>query len=133
MSVLVDTSVWSLTLRRMKTATNRWQEEMRELVSQSRIRIIGPIRQEVLSGIRERKHFDILKERLSVFPDAAILTSDYERAAEFFNTCRAKGIQGSHTDFLICALALHHDWEIFTTDSDFQSFARIIGVKLYRI
>jgi predicted nucleic acid-binding protein len=117
----------------MPSPTNRWQEEMRELVGQSRVRIIGPVRQEILSGIRERKNFENLKERLSVFPDVVILTADYERAAELFNACRARGIQGSHTDFLICAISLHHDWEIFTTDSDFLRYARIIGVKLYRM
>ncbi len=133
MSVLVDTSVWSLVLRRTAARNTRWKEEMKELVRQSRVRMIGPIRQEILSGIRERKEFELLRERLSAFPDVEIVTTDYERAAELFNACRARGVQGSHTDFLICAVALHHDWEIFTNDSDFRRYERIVSIKLYRM
>ncbi len=95
--------------------------------------MIGPIRQELLSGIKERKQFEQLKNYLSAFPDLSITTEDYEKAASFYNICRAAGIQGSNTDFLICAIAHAHDYEIFTTDDDFTSYQKYLPVKLYRL
>ena len=133
MSVLVDTSVWSQALRRKTVTSHPLANALTELVNQSRVRIIGPIRQEILSGIRERHVFETLKQRLSVFPDESISTSDYERAAEFFNTCHTKEVQGSHIDFLICAVAQQRDWEVFTTDEDFKRYARFVDIKLYRM
>jgi len=47
---------------------------------------------------------------------------NYERAAELFNLCLAKGVQGSNTDFLICAVAERSNCTLFTTDKDFQLF-----------
>ncbi|MBW4645799.1 MAG: PIN domain-containing protein [Goleter apudmare HA4340-LM2] len=106
MKVVVDTSVWSLALRR-----NRIQEEppqvlsLRELIADSRVAVLGVIRQEVLSGIRETEKFVRLREYLRAFPNLELEIEDYELAAEFYNTCRRSGVQGSNTDFLICAVA----------------------------
>jgi predicted nuclease of predicted toxin-antitoxin system len=59
------------------------------------------------------------------------MTVDYEEAASFFNHCRAKGIQGSNTDFLICAVAARNDFPIFTKDADFAHFAKVLPITLY--
>ena len=74
---------------------------LKQLIIEGLVRIIGPIRQELLSGIVEKKQFDKLKKNLSYFPDLILKTSDFERGADFFNLCRKRGMQGSHTDFLI--------------------------------
>jgi predicted nuclease of predicted toxin-antitoxin system len=58
--------------------------------------------------------------RLSAFPDQSITTEDYAMAARFFNLCRISGVQGSNTDFLICAVAARNRLAIFTTDKDFH-------------
>ena len=42
--------------------------------------------------------------------------ADYALAGQFFNTCRANGVQGSNTDFLICAASVNHDLPILTLD-----------------
>ena len=94
--------------------------------------MIGPIRQELLSGIRHQKQFDSLKKHLDSFPDLPILTEDYVVAARFFNLCRSKGIQGSNTDFLICSIATRTKYSIFTTDKDFVSYATLLPIALYR-
>ena len=60
-----------------------------------------------------------------------MLTSDYEQAAEYANICRENGIQGSHTDFLICAIAVKNGWEIFSEDNDFQNYQKILPIKLH--
>ena len=56
----------------------------------------------------------------------------YETAAEMFNTCRAKGIQGSHTDFLICATAQFYELQILTNDQDFLLFQNNLNIELFK-
>ena len=110
-----------------------YQKILEQLISDYRIQMIGPIRQELLSGIKESHQFELLKERLSAFPDYPLQTNDFELAAEYFNQCRNKGVQGSNTDFLICAIAANNDWEILTTDKDFDNFQAYLPIKLYSV
>lgn len=131
MKVLVDTSIWSLALRRTRAAPPPVVDELRVLIEDGRAAIIGPIRQELLSGIRDAATFERLRGRLRHFEDEVLEPLDYERAAEHFTACRAKGVQGSNTDFLICASAERRDLPIFTTDGDFTRFARILPISLY--
>jgi len=133
MRVLVDTSVWSLALRRSKHARHREAEELRRLVAAHRVEIIGPIRQELLSGVRDQPQFDQLESHLTAFADLPLLAEDYVTAAKFFNLCRSRGMQGSNTDFLICAVAVRHDLAVFTTDGDFSLFAKCLPIVLHNI
>ena len=130
MKVLVDTSVWSLALRR-RAPGHPAVDELRRLVSSGRAAIVGPVRQELLCGIRDQAAFERLRDHLRPFPDEPITTADYERAAAFYNTCRAAGLQGSSTDFLLCAVAEQHRLPLLTTDEDFTRFARVIPVPLH--
>ncbi len=133
MKVLVDTSVWSLALRRPKQKKQNEfiVTELKELIQEGRAMIFGSIRQELLSGISNPDQFRLLKNKLHSFPDLPVSTSDFERAAEFFNDCRAKGIQGSHFDFLICAISKRYKLSIFTRDNDFYKFANILDITLH--
>jgi predicted nucleic acid-binding protein len=132
MKVLVDTAVWSLALRRRGRGGNdAVVSELASLVQDGRVVMIGPVRQELLSGIRERSHFESLREHLRAFPDSDITSADYEEAAAFFNRCREQGIQGSNTDFLICAVAARNELSIFTTDEDFVRFATVLPIVLH--
>ncbi len=131
MNVLVDTSVWSLALRRGAPRHTSPERELAELVREGRVLMAGPIRQEILSGVRTTEQFKALRDRLRAFPDITLDVSDYEEAAACFNRCSAKGIQGSNTDFLLCALALRTGAAILTTDGDFELFARILQFKLH--
>jgi len=133
MKVLIDTSIWSLALRRKKRShDDSTESELASLVTDGRVALIGPIRQEILSGIKERAQFDRLRDHLGAFSDTTITREDYEEAAAFHNQCRAKGLQGSNTDFLICAIATHNDFPIFTTDQDFTHFASVLPIKLHQ-
>lgn len=58
-------------------------------------------------------------------------SDDYEEAATFYNQCREKGIQGSNTDFLICAIATRNKFSIFTTDEDFTHFGKVLPIVLH--
>jgi len=131
--ILVDTSVWSAALRRSKPNERETQiiEELGILIMDYRIAIIGAIRQELLSGISNRTVFENLRDKMSIFTDYVVRTDDYERAAEYANICRKNGIQGSHTDFLICAVAIKNDWKIFSEDNDFLNYQRYLPIKLY--
>ncbi len=133
MRVLIDTSVWSQALRRRRDSQNPEAEELRRLITFHVAEIIGPIRQEILSGVREAAQFARLEGHLAAFPDLPLLIEDYVTAAKFFNVCRSKGIQGSNTDFLICAVAVRHDLAIFTTDGDFPQFARCLPIVMHEV
>ena len=133
MRILVDTSVWSLALRRGKHARNPEAEALRRLVAAHLVEIIGPIRQELLSGVRDQVQFGKLETHLAAFADLPLLAEDYVTAAKFFNLCRSKGILGSNTDFLICSVAVRHDLAVFTTDGDFLRFAKCLPIILHDI
>jgi predicted nucleic acid-binding protein len=130
MRVLADTSVWSEALRRRSKVESDVVRELRSLILEHRVDIIGPIRQEILSGLREDAQFEKLEKNIAAFPDIPLETADHIMAAQFFNTCRAKGIQGSNTDFLICAVAVRRQLSIFTTDGDFPHFAKHLPILL---
>jgi len=136
MNVLVDTSVWSLALRRrtqdLSAAEQPYVDELAELIREGRPRILGLIRQELLSGIRTPRQFDALRAALRAFPDEPLDTPDYEAAAKASNDCRAKGVVVSLVDILICTVARTRRWSIFTTDADFSAYARILPIKLHR-
>jgi len=122
-------------LRRKKP--NKKEKEIVEtlihLIRNYRIVMIGPIRQELLSGISTQSVFENLKKQMSVFTDYPVLTEDYEQAAEYSNTCRKNGIQGSHADFLICSVAVRNKWKIFTEDKDFLNYQKYLPIQLFQM
>jgi predicted nucleic acid-binding protein len=131
MMVIVYTSIWSLALRRNTQddaviIINR----LRDLITDGQVILLGAIRQEILSGIRHFEQFTRLRDYLRAFPDLELTIKDYELAAEFFNICRSNGIQGSNTDFLICATAVNRGYSIFSTDKDFDNFQVYIPIML---
>lgn len=131
MNILVDTSVWSLALRRRKPRADGHVCELQALIDEGRVVMIGPIRQELLSGIRDAASHARLRDHLRAFPDEPLSLDDYERAGEHFNACRARGVQGSNTDFLLCAVAERRGIPILTADEDFRRFARVLPFLLY--
>jgi predicted nucleic acid-binding protein len=130
-NVLVDTSVWSLALRRRAPTPNPHAAELGALVREGRVAMIGPIRQELLSGTRSAADFDRLRQHLEPFPDLDLAREDYEDAARAFNACRARGVQASNTDFLMGAVAKRRDLVILTTDRDFDGLARVLKIRLH--
>ena len=137
MTVLVDTPVWSLALRRKAANLNPRERvltlALAELIQEGRAQMMGAIRQELLSGIREEERFHKLRNYLRAFEEPGIEVLDYEEAARMHNLCRGRGIAGSAIDFLICAVAQRRDWHIFTTDRDFESYGRVMRLKLYAL
>jgi len=133
MKVIVDTCVWSLALRRQKIDPSAVVTQLKGLINASLVQMIGPIRQEVLSGISSLVQFKKLQSYLSAFEDLALEAKVYELAAELYNTCKKNGVQGSNTDFLICAAAISHKAMIFTVDKDFMHFTNYIPITLLHL
>ena len=135
--VLVDTPVWSLALRRRPEDLGHQDlhltQVLAELIREGRVQMLGPIRQELLSGLREEAQFRKLRDYLRAFPENLLELADYEEAAHMNNRCRSQGIAGSAVDFLICAAAHHRGWATFTTDQDFQNYASVLPLRLHRI
>ncbi len=131
MNILVDTCIWSLALRRSSPLDTPHVRELKELINEQRIVMIGPVRQEILSGIREQVQFTSLRDKLRSFVDFPLLPEDYETAADFFNICRRTGVQGSNTDFLLCAVSARHAIPIFTIDDDFTTYRKHLSFSLH--
>jgi len=136
-NVLVDTSVWSLALRRAQRDLNLTERaivvELSELINEGRARIIGLVRQELLSGIRDSRQFAKLQELLRAYADEPIATADYELAAMMGNQCRSRGIAVSVSDMVICGVAQSRNWSIFSTDPDFSRYATALHCKLHEV
>lgn len=131
MKIIVDTCVWSLAFRRKSPPDPATSRILEELIRDYRAQMIGPVRQELLSGIRSANQFELLKNSLKAFSDIPIITADYEQAAEFLNFCRTKGVQGSNTDFLVCAVATRSRMPIYTTDNDFILYKKHLPISLF--
>ncbi len=133
MKVIVDTCIWSLALRRKNQIAGPEMNALNDLIADGRVQMMGAIRQEILSSVKSKAPFEKLRSILRAFPDLKHSPDDYELAAKFFTTCRSNGIQGSNTDFLICAAAFHHKMSILTNDNDFLLFQKHIDVTIYPI
>jgi predicted nucleic acid-binding protein len=135
MMVLVDTPVWSLALRRRAVDLGPRErlltQALYELVRESRVRLLGATRQEVLSGIRDESQSRRIRNDLRAFDDVSLGISDYEEAAQMSNKCRRAGIAGTSVDMLICAATVHHGWQIFSTDLDFTHYAEVLPIQLF--
>jgi len=119
--VLVDTSVWSLGLRRKDAAALGPEEqklaaELTQAIQDGRVVMIGMIRQELLSGIKEQAQFEKVKAALDAFLDEPIDTADYEYAARLYNECRRYGCEAGPVDMLICAVAVRREWQVLSSD-----------------
>jgi predicted nucleic acid-binding protein len=102
-----------------------------DAIQDGRVAIIGPIRQEILSGIKDPSQFDKLKSALDAFADEQLTTTHYEEAARLFNVCRGQGVECGATDVLICAVAMRMHWSVLTSDSGLQrcmEFLRSEGI-----
>lgn len=137
MLVLVDTPMGSLALGRKDANLSSRElsltQALRELIQDGRTQLVGPVLQELLSGVREEASFKRLRDQLRAFEQASLDFADYEEAARLNNQGRAQGIAGSAIDFLICAAALRRGWQVFTTDHDFLGYSTVFPLRLYKV
>jgi predicted nucleic acid-binding protein len=132
MSYLVDTSVWSLALRRDVSDTTREVAELkRALEAGDEILVTGLVLQELLQGFNRPKAYSQIIEYFSVLPFIIPKREDYINAADLRNLCRKKGIQAGTIDALLASLCIERDIKILTTDKDFSQIARVSSLAVW--
>jgi len=134
-NVIVDTPIWSAAYRKAsadRAEVRTLRAELGELIREDRAMMLGIVRQETLSGIHNELQFFRLRNTLRAFADLPLQPEDYEQAAGFYNACGSKGMQGSHVDFLICAVAARRKFAIFTVDKDFARYAKVLPIRLHQ-
>lgn len=130
MSVLVDTSVWSLALRRDAPKTSREVETLASAIERGDVCLTGTILQEVLQGFPSPDRTRRLAGHLAPFPLLDLHRGDFVLAAEIRNKCRAKGLVIGTVDAQIAAAAINHRCTLLTADRDFEGVARHFPLRL---
>jgi len=134
MKILVDTSIWSLALRRQSVVVNPEAIVVKTLIEQEEdIYLLGIILQEVLQGIKNPKDFHALKDYFEAFSLIELTRENYIKAAELKNRLMKKGKQISTIDALIASAAISYGCYLFTTDKDFEHIAQHSLLKLFKM
>lgn len=129
MSVLVDTSVWSLALRRDAPARTREVEALGAALEAGEVVLIGCVLQELLQGFPARERTQRLVDYLAPFPLLALHRGDHVFASEIRNKCRAKGIAITTIDAQIAAAAINHRCRLLTADPDFARISKHFPIR----
>jgi hypothetical protein len=130
--LFVDTSVWSLALRRDAAVDEPTVERLRTaLESGEGIFTTGLVLQELLQGFRGPRARDAILDRFGALPLLVPDRSDHVEAAEVRNACRRQGVQAGTIDALLAQLCRRHDLVMLSTDGDFQLMARLVGFRLW--
>ena len=130
--MLVDTSVWSLALRRDAEPSEPEVAALRAaLLGADQVFTTGLILQELLQGFAGPKARAHLVERLSALAFLQPEREDHIEAAEVRNACRRHGVQVGTIDALLIQLCRRHDLVLLSTDQDFQAAAKHIEFRLW--
>jgi predicted nucleic acid-binding protein len=130
MSLMVDTSVWSLAFRRDAPMDGPEVKALRAALEQGELVVCtGIILQELLQGFSGAKARDGLLRHFSALPFISPDRSDHIEAAELRNHCRRNGVQLGTIDALIAQLCLRHDLTLLSTDADFRHAARCCPLR----
>ena len=125
MTVLVDTSVWSLAFRKKGPADHPKVRTLTLLIEQGEdVALVGVVLQELLQGLPSDASFRKLKTHLEAFPLLSMERQDYVLAAALRRACRKDGIAATTIDCLIAAAAIRHRCALLTTDRDFEHIAK---------
>lgn len=132
MTLFVDTSVWSLALRRDAPApTNEVRTLVRAIETGEALYTTGLVLQELLQGFSGPKARQDIVERFSALPMLMPDRRDHIEAADLRNTCRRAGIQIATIDALLAQLCIRHDVAMLTDDIDFRRIAGKTSLKVW--
>jgi len=128
--MLVDTSVWSLALRRdAPPDIPQVQVLTKALLGEGDIYTTGIVIQELLQGFNGASDSEKVVSKLSslalIVPDL----NDHVEAAKLRNLCRRKGVQTGTIDALIARLAIRYEIALLTTGKDFQNIAKHVEIR----
>jgi predicted nucleic acid-binding protein len=133
LSLFVDTSVWSLALRRDSlSSSTQVRTLVRAIETGETILTTGLVLQELLQGFSGPKAREQILDRFSAIPLLAPDRDDHIEAAELRNRCRRAGIQVGTIDALLAELCIRHELTMLTTDNDFTHIANHCALKVWK-
>jgi predicted nucleic acid-binding protein len=132
LSIFVDTTVWSLALRRDAPGGPFVAELARAFNANDQIFTAGLVLQEILQGVSGPRQRDQIIARLASLPLLQPEWNDHLNAAELFNRCRRAGIQVESIDVLYAQLCIRYDLTMLTADRDFQHMAKHCALKIWK-
>lgn len=132
MSLLVDTSVWSLSLRRDPPPLPELQELRRALGGSDLVVTTGIVIQELLQGLVSDASRALTRDRMSRMVQVVATADDHADAAEAYVECRRRGVQIGTVDAILATLCIRHGLMLLTTDRDFVHAAPVLGLRLWR-
>jgi predicted nucleic acid-binding protein len=131
LNVLVDTSVWSLALRRDAPPDVPEVDELRCALEAGAVYCTGLVLQELLQGFAKPKAHRQIIDHFSALPLLVPDREDHIHAAEMRNRCRRKGVQTGTIDALLAQLCVRYDLMMLTTDKDFRNMASIVSLSVW--
>jgi predicted nucleic acid-binding protein len=132
-TLLVDTSVWSLAFRRDGDSDSPSVDALRaSLAGGDSIVTTGLILQELLQGFAGPRARKEILERFAALPLLIPDRRDYIDAAELRNRCRRSGIQVGTIDALLAQLCIRHGLTLLTTDGDFAMISKHSALRVWK-
>ena len=132
MALFVDTSVWSLALRRDAEADVPEVRALKNALTEGwQIVTTGLVLQELLQGFSGPKSNADIIDRFTAVPFIAPDRADHIAAANLRNTCRRSGVQVGTVDAILAQLCIRHQMILLSTDNDFRNMARHIELKAW--
>ena len=133
MRLFVDTSVWSLALRRNSPVAAPEVERLRNALAEGEaIHTTGLVLQELLQGYQGPRAKAEIVERFAALSMIEPVRDDYIAAAELRNECRRHGIQAGTIDALLAQLCIRHELMMLSTDRDFSHIAQHGPLQIWR-
>ena len=134
MTFLVDTSVWSLALRRATPSAEPAVLMLKDaLLGADVVTTTGVVLQELLQGFAGAISRSHIIERFAALPFIQPDRKDHIEAAEIRNSCRRAGIQIGTIDALIAQLCIRHEMQLLTTDKDFTFAAAHCSLRVWSV
>ena len=132
MTLLVDTSVWSLALRRDAAVTDPEVQELKDALLGTEVVVTtGLVLQELLQGFSGPKASAQIIERFAALPLLQPDREDHVAAAGLRNTCRRAGVQIGTVDAVLAQLCIRHDMVLLSTDNDFARAAKHCPLRIW--
>ena len=131
MRLFVDTSVWSLALRRDAPDGVEVQRLRDALTDGESVSTTGLVLQELLQGLLGPKAPALVAERLAATDWISPTRADHVEAASIRNACRRRGVQVGTVDALLAGLCIGRNLTMLTTDRDFTHVARLTRLKVW--
>ena len=132
MTILVDTSVWSLALRRDAEATEPEVQALKDALQGDEVVVTtGLVLQELLQGFSGAKAQAQIVQRFAALPLIQPDRDDHVAAADIRNTCRRAGIQIGTIDAVLAQLCIRHELTLLTTDKDFTHASKHCALQVW--